>query len=352
MAKHSLLSRFKRHWLASRRSSSTKGFTLLELLVVTMIAGGIVAGLTYIVVELMGADQREASRSETQREMQMALDYMGNEMREAVYVYTGDYLECGSRVGGGCQKFTNFLPTTLSDNSVPVVAFWKYKPFPPAIQGQCAGDSQPENTACLAGQSYALVVYSLSRANSGIWKGKARITRYELSQFDSDGNPTTGYVNPATNNNLATWPYGVSEEGGTTTNLQAGRPTGSSDVLVDYVDDSTKAPGATGQTGACPNDPTTSGDDYAISPSAASLTAAGLTNVRSFYACVSVRPTSTTTSSNGTTTSSPDLGVYQDVILYVRGNASGRPGIFSDTAFLPTLETRVLNRGVLNRTPN
>jgi prepilin-type N-terminal cleavage/methylation domain-containing protein len=53
MAKRKLLSRLQRFWYGSRRDKA-KGFTLLELLVVAAIAGGIVAGLMYLVVELMG----------------------------------------------------------------------------------------------------------------------------------------------------------------------------------------------------------------------------------------------------------------------------------------------------------
>jgi prepilin-type N-terminal cleavage/methylation domain-containing protein len=330
MAKRKLLSRLQRFWYGSRRDKA-KGFTLLELLVVAAIAGGIVAGLMYLVVELMGADQRESSKSETQREMQLAMDYISTEMRDAVYVYSGTMFD--AQTGRGGQSLTNFLPASLSTgNSVPIVAFWKMQPFPSNVRAICAGASPPANVACRNGASYALVVYSLNRGNpSSLWKGKARITRYVLAQYNASAATVTenqGYVNPAISNNFENWPY--SSATGTPQNQQTARPTGSPDVLVDFVDDSATLPNNAGQVGVCPT-------GYDISPSSAALTNAGMTGIRSFYACVNVRT---------------NLGETQDSLVYLRGNVFGRPGGFGATSFLPTLETRVLSRGVLFRVPD
>jgi len=319
MAKRKLLSRFQRFWVSSRRRDSAKGFTLLELLVTTAIAGGIVSGLLFIVVQLMSVDQRESSQSSTQQEMQLALNYISTEMRDAVYVYTGTGLgaDPGRRNG---QSLTDFLPVGLVTNSTPVVAFWKQQPFPDAIKLACAGSSPPAGVACTNGSSYALVVYSLSKNDpDNIWKGKARITRYALTEFNSAGTATVGYVNPGVyNNNFDAWPYGTTDTG--LVNLQTARPLNVAPAaLVDFVDDS-------GPAGACPN-ATTTGVSYDISPKV---------GVRSFYACVNDRQT---------------LGDSQDVLIYLRGNVAGRPGASLASPFLPTLEARVLSRGVLGRVP-
>lgn len=321
MAKRKLLFRFQRFWCSSRRGDSVRGFTLLELLVTTAIAGGIVSGLLFIVVQLMGVDQRESAQSETQREMQLALNYISTEMRDAVYVYTGRTLAAtpGSRNG---QSLMDFLPANLGTNSFPVIAFWKQQPFPDAVKNACAGSAPPAGVACTNGSSYALVVYSLSTHNpNGTWKGNARITRYSLTEFkDSDGTATAGYVNPGVyNNNFETWPYGTNETG--LVNLQTARPgTATPAALVDFVDN-------TGPAVMCPN-ATVTGVNYNISPT---------TGVRSFYACVNDRLGD---------------GESQDVLIYLRGNVKGRPGSSLASPFLPTLETRVLSRGVLGRVPN
>lgn len=325
MARRTLLSRLKRLWTASYRGNSTNGFTLLELLIATAIGAGIVAGLMFIVVQLTSTDQREASRSETQREMQMALDFISAELREAVHVYSGDELRT--------LATSNFLPASVTTNSVPILAFWKLQPFPDATRQLCRNNAEPAGVNCEAGASYALVVYSLSNANNdNIWStSNARITRYILTQTNNQGNLNQGYVNPIRETNFTQWPRNAAGN-----NLQDGRPIGSPVTLVDYVD--RVAVGINERPGApnCPN-------GYNITPSNAAVAAAPgtLSNVRSFYACVSQRI---------------QLGVNQDVVVFLRGSVTDRPGYTIEgfgtgAETLPTLETRVLARGTLGRSP-
>lgn len=337
----------KRLW-GSSRHSRTQGFTLLELLIVTAIGAGIVSGLMFIVVQLMETDQREASRSETQREMQMAMDYISAELREAVFVYTGSQLQT--------MVTENYLPDSVTNgNSVPVLAFWKQQEFPEVAKNFCrtnSGDSTANVAAraginCEAGSSYALVVYSVRPLAAGdTWRGRARLTRYALTEFRSS-TPLAingGYVNPGTFGNFPTWPVGTSPNGVADTNLQndplttiysgrggrpAIRPNGNADVLVDFVahptEDATTNP-------SCPT-------GYDISP--ANVASVATTVSRSFYACVPPRI---------------NTGDNQEVLLFLQGSVQGRPGYTTGLGVrtadkLPTLETRVLTRGVLGRTP-
>ncbi|MEP0924649.1 prepilin-type N-terminal cleavage/methylation domain-containing protein [Leptolyngbya sp. ST-U4] len=323
---------------------SNRGFTLLELLVVAVIGGGLVSGLMFIVVQLMQADQRESARTETQREMQLAMDYISNELREAVFVYTGEYM----------PTLTQHLPASLIESGkVPILAFWKYQPFPDAVKAACVSANPPAGVGCMSGQSYALVVYSLERrpASGTPWRGGARITRYALTQFE--GNSTTitnGYVNPGDEGNFATWP----SMGGV--NLQTaagGRPAASSgtiNTLVDYVDGQTTF----NTTVRCPGDDGTAArKPYSLSPPDSMLSVSSPPMPRSFYACViSTQEVATVTGTQNLQT----VGEYQDVVLYLRGSAVGRPGISTalsarSAELLPTLETRVLLRGVLTRQP-
>ncbi|MDX2214617.1 MAG: prepilin-type N-terminal cleavage/methylation domain-containing protein [Oculatellaceae cyanobacterium bins.114] len=350
MAKTSPNSKLKWLWYLSRRDRH-QGFTLLELLIVTIIAAGIITGLLYMVIELMGSDQREASRNETQRELQRALDYMTNEMREAVYVYTGECLQGQGALGSStppfCPGLTPYLPAALSTESVPVVAFWRQYQIPDVLRNQCGAANNPAlaTVPCLTTHSYGLVVYSLSTANTGsLWKGRARITRYALTEFnESTGAPNAGYVSPANAIGFGGWPFGRSANN-TIVNLQAQRPTGNPTVLVDFVDDGRGAQASgianLATSATCPNSAATTAVDYSLSPTTTALNSVGLGNARSsFYACVS-------------TIRDRDPGVNQDTILFIRGNARGRPGIATDKAFLPTLETRVLSRGILDRDPS
>lgn len=348
--KRAFLSGIKRFLGASRRSR-TKGFTLLELLVVTAIGAGIVSGLMFIVVQLMETDQREASRSETQREMQMAMDYISTELREAVFVYTGVQLQ--AMVAG------NYLPTSVTNGgSIPVLAFWKQQEFPQVAKDFCKANSGSSSANvrarsginCEAGSSYALVVYSVRPKASGeIWRGEARLTRYSLTEFKTSTTPleiNDGYVNPGTFGNFPTWPLGTSPDGVANTNLQnksldtiyqgrGGRPPGPlkgdqiTPVLVDFLAN----PASATTTPSCPT-------GYAISPGDLTASPQSIPS-RSFYACLPPRV---------------NTGDTQEVILFLQGSVNGRPGYTTTLGTrtaekLPTLETRVLTRGVLGRTP-
>jgi prepilin-type N-terminal cleavage/methylation domain-containing protein len=342
------LSRLRQNLLASPHRK-TEGFTLIELLVVTVIAGGIVAGLMFIVVQLLGVDQRESARSETQREMQMALDFMSSELREAVYVYDADSLQgfgaegrtTAVNVPNG-DNLNTILPTNLFDASVPVLAFWKHQPFPTAALNKCADAAQRETPAfqsvpCNAGSSYALVVYALSTkdATPKTWSGQARITRYTFTQFQQNGDLRAGYVSPATTG-FRSWPYGPNATTSATENLLGGR-IGNTPLtpLVDFVStNATDFVSTTNPMNDKPSCPAEYGAPAAtMTPPDAWLTAGSLEKVRSFYACVR--------------TGGEDTNA--EVALYLQGNAVGRPGVFTKDNFLPTLQTRVLGRGVLSR---
>ncbi|TAN85658.1 MAG: prepilin-type N-terminal cleavage/methylation domain-containing protein, partial [Phormidium sp. SL48-SHIP] len=73
--------------------ANNSGFTLTEILVSMIIAGLVMSGLLGLMVELLTSDARETARTETQREMQMALDYISSDIRESVYVYDGNCID-------------------------------------------------------------------------------------------------------------------------------------------------------------------------------------------------------------------------------------------------------------------
>jgi prepilin-type N-terminal cleavage/methylation domain-containing protein len=347
MENRTMVSRLRQVFLASPRRK-TEGFTLIELLVVTVIAGGIVSGLLYIVVQLLGVDQRESARTETQREMQMALDYMSTELREAVYVYDANSLTgtgVGVRSTTGATDgldLSTVLPAALFNNSTPVLVFWKQDRFSAGGVTACATATPTQATDlakagvnCTAGSAYSLVAYSLSTNNpSSIWSGQARITRYAYTQFRQDGTVSKSYVNPASTGFRA-WPVGTNKSN-TLANLipdTGGRIDDGVQpaALVDFV--ATTNP--TNPNPTCPGEFTATSAYVPMTPPATAgwlNKNTSLVGVRSFYACVR----------EGTEDTNSEVG------LYLQGNTFGRPGVFTSN-FLPTLQTRVLGRGVLSR---
>lgn len=318
---------------SASRKRKTGGFTLIELLVGTIIASLVISGLMYMVVQLLETNHKESAQTETQGDMQNALEFISSELREAVYVYGGDCLQGQGTLTSGVPS-ANYCPGIVNhirepNNSVPILAFWKLEPLPDTLKTQCNNNTAATTVPCVAGRTYTLVVYFLRKTQSNDnpkWPGKAHITRYTLTQYKkSDGTEIANYVNPdQTGVNFRIWPY--KNNGGTLSKLQASKPTNDpADTLVDFVDDTARTGDSTV---SCPT-------NYVLTPSS---TTAPFSGVRSFYACVR----------GGT---GDEAGFNQDVFVFLRGNASGKVGISNDN-FLPTLQTQVLKRGIVNKIPS
>lgn len=322
------------------------GFTLIELLITIILGSVLVAALMSLVVELLTTDARETARTETEREMNMALDYISRDIREAVYVYDGACLADVNVPGTaeGVPEQCSGLAANLQridkikDPKVPILAFWKYEDLPEKVG--CVSGGKPD-VPCLAGRSYSLIVYFLVKnPDNGIWKGLGRIERYELPRYNS----STGKeiyskdLDPNGEVGFTGWP-------GT---LTPPYRDGTSATLVDFVDsrsldnaDLKKALGDRAISISCPR-------EYVLTPHEKTLAASDFSNVRNFYACVKVD-----NNLKPKTEGEEELGAFnQKVILFIRGNASGKPGIkTANEGYMPSIATQVLNRGIKDKTP-
>lgn len=306
----------------------SKGFTLLELLVAVIVSSLVVSGLLYVVTELLRIDNRESALEEVQRDTQRAINYVGDELREAIYVYSTPVTVTNTTTGVG-----SVLPT----GSTPILAFWKVTPLASnEMPGVCSTSftSDPEKSACRAlkirRSSYDLVVYAQISGPAAPWKGQSRISRYVLQQYTdaSKLKETPGFVNPGlTQQSFEGWVRGA----GTL-------PSNGSAVLVDYIDGlgSASAPAANCQVLI----PGSSKDEYILSPPTAKEDS-------SFFACIR-DPDSAAQQLVQFTRSN------QDVYLFLRGDVSARSASVnpaSDISRSPMLQTQVLIRGVLNKSP-
>lgn len=348
MARPRAISGFKRLWLVYKRRRMA-GFTLIELLVSIIISAIITVGLLALVVELTDANQKDTSRSETQRDMQAALDYIAQDLRTAVFVYDDVCLNAGVNNVSDSNQFSiscpglvkgNHIPASMTpaQGTTPVLAFWRPDPLPPGLQSACQANATSLDTAaavqgvpCVSGRSYTLVVYGIKQNQAGdVWQGKTRLVRYQLPQYISSATSATdttpGYVDPlpSPNSKFQQWPYQIVSGGGVT-NKQTQQPSGSGDVLVDFVDT------GTGITPQC--------------ASATDLTPATAT-LRGFYACV-----------EGNHLNGPAAlqNVNQGVQLVLVGNVAGRSGFplayTGDDSRLFPIQTRVLIRGIIDKSP-
>jgi prepilin-type N-terminal cleavage/methylation domain-containing protein len=363
----------KQRWFANRKRR-TAGFTLIELLVSMVIGTIITAALLSLVVDLNNTNQKDTSRSETQRDMQLAMNYITQDLREAVYVYDGECLQGAGTMNAAnfatsCPGVVNYIPAKMSANNadgqyIPALAFWRADPLPDPVQQQCrtaAQNSQtnpnsttnPLNTLirqgvpCVSSKTYTLVVYAIvdPTTNAGSpWQGRARLVRYQFSQFNASGAVNTGWVNPIPdpNTTFQQWPFE-----GTTFAVQSGfaRPNNDPDVLVDFLDDTNASTLTADKQPSCvdPSDTSataTTNPRYVITPKNPTG------NVRSFFACV-----------RGKTWNASELeqSVNQEVRLELTGNTAGRGGFPlstpNDASRIFPLQTRVLIRGSINKRP-
>ncbi|MFB2922218.1 prepilin-type N-terminal cleavage/methylation domain-containing protein [Aerosakkonema funiforme] len=337
----------------------TRGFTILELLVAVVISTFIVIALVDMVIDLLQTDRREYARAETQREMQMALDYMVNDLREAAYVYDNKQLNESRGSTGTVGALKNFLPQ-FPAGMEPILVFWKPEEVP-YRRGQpdlnCGGSPTPECSQLqVRRRTFTLVAYLQAvnqPADRPQWKGISRIIRYQLRMYPEtafNSSPpnlstmTPGYVEPLVNNvSFETWPVALDANG----NPLPAPPRPADDpnnrpVLVDFVDYPTGAPGTRrldnliGPADTRLQCPT----GQAAIPPQGNLS--GFDNP-SFVACVS------SAAGTGVAGASPSP-TNQNVILFLRGNPTGKAGV--KVAPLIAVKTQAVARGVIDKKPN
>lgn len=355
-----------RSWLyfllkANKNAKKNHGFTLMELLISMVVVGMVMSGLLYLVNEVIRIDRQEANLENVQRDMQRAMDYITDELRESVYVYPIP------------TDITNLLtPADLPPASatsppiapVPVLAFWK----PESLSAQdharlpanCTTLAAPQDDNCqalkLRQSYYSLVVYYafVNVDDNPNWPGLSRIIRYSLPQYTQTvlnagtAVQTSGFSVP--NNDFGTW---IPAAGQVTD--------GNWSVLVDYLDSSGSAygplvlPATVADLAATPPDLAGGcdefGNGYVRSP-IGNATPTNLTGLSySFIACVG----------------QPGVlgnGVNQDIVLLLRGNIKTAAQELSNptptwtpgntrpsSSVLPTLKSQVLVRGAANKNP-
>jgi type II secretory pathway pseudopilin PulG len=183
------------------RNYQVKGMTMIELLVGTIIAFIVITPLMGMVIGLLNDDQRESAKANTEEEIQSALDYIGEDVSQALYIYVTKKEETDSSGNKTTTdeikslKDNGFLPT----DGTPVLVFWKRKLVEDSVPVDTT--KQPKDctpTTCNDTYVLSLVSYHLLEEDTNpIWcqplseaKGcPSRIVRYEISDglAKSDG---------------------------------------------------------------------------------------------------------------------------------------------------------------------
>ncbi len=203
------------------RRQASRGFTLIELLVSLLVASIFLLATAMIVIETMRLDREETGRTQVQAELTQAMQFIQQDLAEALYIYNDAEQPNGDGTPDLIQRL--YTPGWIRRpiDAIPVVAFWKLEPIPqgcyagnPTLQDIRRGNATlpdqppPEFPRDQDGRNadwdtlvsrrgiYTLVVYYLRRNynNAGNptgrtpWEGNARIERFELRPFARQGN--------------------------------------------------------------------------------------------------------------------------------------------------------------------
>lgn len=168
-------SRFKDNPI--KKPPSIRGYTMIELLVGMVMAFLIITPLMGFVLNLLDDDRKEGVRATTDQELQSAMDYIQEDLRQAFYVYNRT----------GVQAINKDTGIKQADRT-PILVFWKRKieeDSRPSQMGLSCPKTATEQSKkdCDDAFVYSLVAYYISTDNpNGIWSDKAvRIERLEIS---------------------------------------------------------------------------------------------------------------------------------------------------------------------------
>lgn len=307
-----------------------KGFTLIELLVSMILAVLVIGPLLAFMINILQTDRREQAKSISEQEVQQALDYITQDVAQAVYIYGADGLakiSTSDPTTSGIKDQippesggVNNCPSTAT--CTPVLVFWKREFLPDVVPVTNGGGATIGYDDTYV---YSLVAYYLVRDNSPTWSSAARITRFQIRdgvknpanpgsptnpQYLAGQAPSGGFQlfdlslpGSTLQEKMNRW----TKKSGTAYNVDA-------TVLVDYIDQTT---GANAISAAC--------------PTGSSQTPPAIAG--GFYACVA-----------------PSGNSAQ---VFIRGNALARMNrnatySSAQAIYFPTSSVQVQGRGLLS----
>jgi prepilin-type N-terminal cleavage/methylation domain-containing protein len=325
---------------------NSNGFTLIELLVAIILAALVITPLLGFMINILSTDRKEQAKATSEQEIKAALDYMAQDLQQAVYIYDAESLTQTSQQNprGIKDQLPPQVTTGVDGCSVsgsntcePILVFWKRELEKNAIPvTNCAVSSTrdcKDDTYV-----YSLVGYYLISGNNtgNTWSDVARIARFEISD---------GVIDPAqpTQNNQPNYIANHSPDGGFAPfslsgsgdlNLKMNRWTKSSTnynvsfgntVLADYIDNTSVALSTASSAISCD---TANGEQMVPKPPTPNSPTA-----KGFYACVNSQE--------------------NYARLYLRGNAKARLQTnniaynANNSTFFPTATMQVEGRGTL-----
>lgn len=317
--------------LKRQLNKKNSGFTLIELLVGLILAGLVITPVMSFMINILDTSRREEAKAASEQEVQSALDYIAQDLRQAVYIYNATGLDNSSRTYPGISGIKDQIPPEASvpgcvnnppnDICVPVLVFWKRDirtvPVPNEVNQVQSREAVRRNNT-LDTFVYSLIAYYLVKGNAPneTWSNAARIARFQITDGVRNSNNTNSYIespSPGFRSFDLRSPGITLEEKMNRWQKNPEAYTATVDTLIDYIDTSNLTP----------NCPTNTQSNIQQIPS---------TLVGGFSACV-----------NSANTSAQ---------VYLRGNALARiqDGASCDRElnYCPTASIEIQGRGLIN----
>ena len=186
----------------SALNQTEKGMTLIELLIGTVMAFLIITPMLAFVVDMLNTDRREQVKSNTEQDLQAAVDFIAQDLSQAIYIYDNE----------GIKAITTPNQLPVATNGTPILVFWKRQQVKNAVPISAVAPNGGKPSDCkITGKTggtiecndtyvRSLVAYYQIKDTNPIWCQPSggdcptRIERYEIK--DGVKNP---YANPKAN---------------------------------------------------------------------------------------------------------------------------------------------------------
>ncbi|MEG4058434.1 MULTISPECIES: hormogonium polysaccharide secretion pseudopilin HpsC [unclassified Microcoleus] len=170
-------------------AQTEKGMTLVELLVGAIMAFLIITPMLGFVVDMLNTDRREQVKSNTEQDLQAAVDFIAQDLSQAIYIYDQAGI---TAINPG----TKLPPAPANTTGTPILVFWKRQliknavPINSAVTAKTPSACPPNGSECNDTYVLSLVAYYQIRDTTpnSIWcqpsggNCPTRIARYEIRE--------------------------------------------------------------------------------------------------------------------------------------------------------------------------
>ncbi|MEG3929392.1 hormogonium polysaccharide secretion pseudopilin HpsC [Microcoleus sp. T3_D1] len=342
----------------SGQAKTEKGMTLVELLVGAIMAFIIITPMLGFVVDMLNTDRREQVKSNTEQDLQAAVDFIAQDLSQAIYIYDNNPATTSTptTTPTGIPAIRNFIPTT-DPNQTPILVFWKRQllknsiPLTAGIQPNDCNTNACNDTYVLSLVAY----YQIKETNSNsIWCQPSggtcptRIVRYQIQDGLRDPNstnpdPSQRYFTDVSDGQKrssafyigsSTLPgFDISKPTENVTNGAASfaNPDVRSEVLLNYIDHNSPGPAVTGNECTTALGTPTTQTGITIPETTLKITdSSSPTPTNSFYACVD------------TARNLARVTIRGNSLRRLQADANYNP---NSSAFFPTASVQVQGRG-------